>query len=234
MGMKAERTSCTDQGASCWPGRGCWAESGLPRQKLHAVSCKGLTGLISLMLNGPKNYLGRVRHKVQCAWDKSDSVPCLPSPNRDVWHSKKCPETKIINALSPSRRSNASLSSRNIAQQTRFIYQSLVRLGHTLLLSITTFNQLIVSECLCDEWRAKTGPSRCWALPHFAWVKRTLKERGRGRTAILTHSCSPTVKHPNNPSEQPRSKSNQNTPDFRIISLCLQLTYESRSVFKLL
>lgn len=40
-------------------------------------------------------------------------------------------------------------SSRNIAQQTRFIYQSSVRLSHTLLLSTTTFNPLIVIECLC-------------------------------------------------------------------------------------
>lgn len=110
----------------------------------HAVSCKGFTGVILLMLNSPKNYLGRERHQMQCAWDKSDSMPPLPS--RDAWHSKKCPETKIINTLCPAA---SSLSGRDIAQQTRFIYQSSVRLGHMLLLSITTFNQLIVSECLC-------------------------------------------------------------------------------------
>lgn len=54
-----------------------------------------------MMLNGPKNSLRRVRHKGQCAWDKTDSVPCLPSPKRVVQLSQKCSETKTVNALSP-------------------------------------------------------------------------------------------------------------------------------------
>lgn len=54
-----------------------------------------------MMLNGPKNYLRRVRHKGQCAWDKTDPVPCLPSPNRVVQLSQKRSETKTVNALSP-------------------------------------------------------------------------------------------------------------------------------------
>lgn len=47
-------------------------------------------------------------------------------------------ETKLINALSPSK-SNASLSNNNIAQMCCFFRSSLT-LAHTLLLSTTTFN----------------------------------------------------------------------------------------------
>lgn len=69
-GSEGERRCCTEQGPSYQPGRCFWAGWGLTRHKSCAVSCKGLTGMIFLMLNGPKNYLGRMRHKVQCAWDE--------------------------------------------------------------------------------------------------------------------------------------------------------------------
>lgn len=93
---------------------------------------KGSQAWFFLMLNGPKNYLGRVRHKVQCAWDEWLHALPLLSQQRCVTFQKT-----PWNALSPSR-SDESLSSRTITQQTRFIYQSSARLGPTQLLSSTT------------------------------------------------------------------------------------------------